>query len=235
MRVYSNFARVLRAIYRATHPRWRVETMPYENEAVVYIVHHQNMFGPVHAIGLLPVEPHMWSLHVFCDRDTCFDQFYTFTFSQRFGWPKPLAFALAKALSYIVPALFKSLRVIPVYHDMQSVITMRQSLACLLRGESLIIYPDVEYSSSDSAMGAMYTGFSVLGQMYHKQSGQPLRFIPLYCSRNQRRIVAGEPVVMEASQGRQAGAALVNELAARINALGVQCGDITPSVDEKCG
>lgn len=230
MKGYNRFGKTLRWIFKAVKPRWRVDTGDIPDEPVAFIVHHQNMFGPIHAIGLLPRETHMWSLYVFRDRKTCFDQFYNYTYTQRYGWPKPVAWTMASLLSVIVPLLLQSVDVIPVYHDARAMTTIRTSIKALQQNRSLTICPDVDYSSDDAALGETYTGFLLLGRQYHRQTGNELKYVPTYVSRSQKRIVFGKPLCVDITgKAAEATASMAAELRDCLNSLGVACGDIVPT------
>ncbi|MCL2670242.1 MAG: hypothetical protein FWE89_06110, partial [Syntrophaceae bacterium] len=108
---FTRYARVLRLAYKALHPAWQVEDHSKPEGAAVYLIHHQNLFGPVHFLGLWPRETHMWSLRVFLDRESCFDQFYRYTFRERFHWRKLPALCVAKLLSHLVPSLLHAFSV----------------------------------------------------------------------------------------------------------------------------
>lgn len=228
MKVYGPFVRTLKVIFRGVRPGWTAEMRNDPNEPAVYIVHHQNMFGPLHAIGILPVEMHMWSLHNFCDHKKCFDQFYTFTYTKRYGWPRPVAWCMARLLSRIVPAILHSARVFPVYHDANSLSTMRKSMDALRRGESIVICPDIAYDDPSPAMGEMYPGFLLLSRMYaHAQDGKALPYVPVYASKKLRKVVCGEPLRFKVTPDfadRQAE--METSLRDAVNSLGCECGDI---------
>ncbi|MFQ8833390.1 MAG: hypothetical protein ACLR7U_11335 [Ruthenibacterium lactatiformans] len=156
-----------------------------------YVVHHRNMSGPVHTLALLPDEPRPWVLHVFLDRHECFAQYYGYTFRKRFGWPAPAAWAAAGVLSLTVPAVVRSFGAIPVYRSLKETRDMmEQSAQALLRGESIMLCPDVAYDSAAPATGEIYKGFLQLEKLYHAGTGAHLRFVPVYCGKT-KRIVTG--------------------------------------------
>lgn len=160
----------------------------------VYVVHHRNMFGPIHTLLLMQDTPRPWVLHVFLERQSCFDHYYRYTFSQRFGWPHFAAYMAAAVLSWIVPVTLRSFGAIPVYRDLHRTHqTMRDTLDALLRGESVLLCPDVAYESADAATGKIYKGFFRLDKPFREHEGRSLRFIPVFCSR-QSHIVTGEAV-----------------------------------------
>lgn len=219
---WDGFGHLAKNVVRFFLPKWHVEgTVP--TGPVVYVVHHQNMYGPIHTVAALP-DVHIWALHVFTDPATCFDQYYNYTFTKRFGWPRPLAFCVSGVLSLFIPLLMRGIGAVPVHRKSLAVReTMRQSEALLARGESLVICPDVDYSADSAAMGETYTGFLALGDAYERKTGQALRFVPVHCSANNKALCLGAPVTCQGrSQRRQAAAALAEE----INAMAAQRGDL---------
>lgn len=224
---YNRFAKALRRLYQFIHPGWHVDAENVPQEPVVFVVHHQNMFGPVHALGLLPRETMMWSLYVFREPTLCFEHYYNYTFRQRYGWPKPLAYVVCKPLSHIVSYTLRSFDVIPVYHDARAMRTIRLSLEALEEQRSLTICPDIDYASDSAALGEVYTGFLLLGRQYYRKTGRPLQYVPAYVSRGTRSIVFGEALSMDTEkEPADAIAEMAATLTARMNALGTACGDI---------
>jgi hypothetical protein len=164
----------------------------------VYLVHHQNTKGPFITMAWLPFSVRPWVLGVFCSPKGCFDQYYHFTFTKRFGMPKAIAAVCAYPLSYFVSAVMKSMRSIAVFRDSKAIVTtFMQSIDALTDGESLLISPDIDYDSTDPEMGEMYQGFLDLEKFYWKQTGQHLAFIPLFISEKKRYIFAGEPIYFQ--------------------------------------
>ena len=108
--MYSRTVRVLRALFRLEG--WRAQGTPAPAPAV-YVVHHQNMAGPIRAVAHLPVEGHIWALAPFCDAKACFAQYYGYTFTKRFGMPGPLAFVCAKLVSGAVSGIVRGCGAFP--------------------------------------------------------------------------------------------------------------------------
>lgn len=193
-----------------------------------FIVHHQNLRGPVQVMRSMPVPPRPWVLHVFFSRAECYRQYAGFTFSQRLGWPRVLANAVSVPLSVFVSALIRSCRSIPVHRDIAHLRdTFRDSLDVLMRGESVLIAPDIDYGNDSPMMGEMYEGFLQLGPMYRRRAGAALPFVPLYCSPARGELLAGEPVYLRDdvpfSEDRTR---VARELIDAINAMARACGDI---------
>lgn len=191
---WGAFGRLAKRVVQLCLSGWRCEGTVPEGPCV-YIAHHQNMYGPVHTLAALPVLGHIWALHVFTNRKTCFSQFYHYTFHTRFGWPAPIAWLAATALSLVVPAFMRTIGAVPVYRGSAAVRdTMQLSAQLLATGESLVICPDVDYSSSSDEMGQSYTGFLMLEKYYHQRTGCHLPFVPVYCDGTNRVLQLGESV-----------------------------------------
>jgi hypothetical protein len=138
---------------------------------------------------------HLWVLSVFYDRIECFRQYYRYTFTKRFGWPKLLSAIVSAPLSIFVPALMKSMDVIPVFRGSRNIVkTFSQSIGALLDGENLLISPDIEYANKNSNIGQMYDGFLYLEKYYVKKTGRHIPYIPLHIDWDRHCIVEGNPV-----------------------------------------
>lgn len=216
------FARRLRRVLTALPGRWQLAGAPPLPGPCVYVVHHQNLAGPLAALTLLPGEPRPWVLQVFCGRRACFAQYYHYTFTRRFGLPRPLALPAAGLCALLAPGLVNGVGAIPVWRGARGGLrsTWRRSCAALAAGQSLIVCPDIDYASPSPATGAIYRGFFALGQEQQRRGGPPLPFVPAVCDKAGRRLVLGEPVTLRPGQplARQKAEAAAL-LTARLNAL----------------
>lgn len=191
------FYKTLRAIYRFFRRGWQAKVKAPETPTV-YICSHQNMHGPITTLAYLPFPVHAWILNVFFDRESCRKQYAEFTFSKRFGMPQRLADALAWIVSGVVSGLVRSTGAIPVWRGTSRINeTFRDSVEALKAGDSLLIFPDVQYSQDSGEMGSIYEGFILLGRMYAHSTGLSLNFVPLYCDEDGKEIREGEPIAYD--------------------------------------
>ena len=222
-RLYVKF---VRGMARVGLARWKVRGELLTQPAV-YIVHHQNMFGPVHALALLPLQLQPWALSVFCSFRECFAQYFHYTFTQRFGLPVVLAFLPALLCSLAVPPLMRGLRAIRVYRRSRDVVkTMRLSADTLCGGHNVLICPDKDYSDDDAAIGTVYRGFLRLEKDYYAKTGQHLSFVPVYCSKKQKRLELLPPIQFEDGSFRAQQNQVAERLAQSLNAAARRCGDL---------
>ena len=174
--------------------RWTAEVTP-PTGPTVYVCSHGNMAGPLATLCWLPFPVRPWVFHVFTDKKTCYKQFSGYTFSQRFGLPQPLANLLAGIVSGYVSTLMTSTGAIPVYRGSIHIgATFKETVAALQAGDSVLIFPDVDYTDDSDTIGAVYDGFLLTDRFWRRVSDEPLNFVPLRLDHRTRRITAGPPV-----------------------------------------
>lgn len=189
----------------------------------VYVVHHRNMFGPIHTLLLMRDMPYPWVLHVFLDRRSCFDHYYHYTFTRRFGWPRFAAYLAAGVLSWIVPVTLRSFGAIPVYRELHRAHeALQETLEVLTQGGSVLLCPDVAYESTEAATGKIYRGFLRLDKPFRQNTGAPLRFVPVFCSRRNRIVTGAAVRCSETLAPRAAREDAAQRLTDALNTLAVQ-------------
>ena len=194
MKIYGTFAHLARFVYRIFKPYTIEGELPKDTPSI-FVVHHQNMSGPVHALLTLPREAHIWVYKVFFDRKECYNQYVNYTFTKRFGMPRTLAVFLAWIISLAVPFAIGSFAAIPVHRSSRDIIkTFKMSHDALISGESIIISPDIEYDDSSNAMGEIYTGFFHLEKNYFKATGKHLNFVPISYNTKLRKLYISDAV-----------------------------------------
>ena len=199
--------------------RWTAEVEPPAGP-VVYVCSHGNMAGPLATLCWLPFPARPWVFHVFTDKKTCYEQFSGYTFSRRFGLPQPLANLLAGIVSGYVSTLMASTGAIPVYRGSIHIgATFKETVAALRAGDSVLIFPDVDYTDDSDSIGAVYDGFLLTDRFWRRASDEPLDFIPLRLDHHTRRITAGPPVRFDHGADQKAELVRVRETLRReINA-----------------
>ncbi len=225
---YNAFGRLLVICARGVLWRWSVEGAATVKAPAVFVVHHQDLYGPLHATPLIPQEPRLWALGVFCRPGICFKHFYGYTLTKRLGWPKPLAAVGAGAMAAVMPAVLRGIRAIPVYRGSVRVgETMRDSVQTLEKGRSVLLCPDRDYSSAEVDVGEIYTGFLHLEKRFYRQTGRHLAFVPVHCCRDSKIMYIGEAVRFpDGVPYQDACSQVAQELVEGMNRLARAGGDI---------
>lgn len=186
--------RACRKILRIRYGRYLCEGA-VSDEAVVYVCRHRYAIGPVLSLCCLPVGVRPWVLSTFFDVDECKKHCVDYTFSVSWGLPKWLSKLMARVICPAFTALVHSAAAIPVYRNSLRVReTFAQSLAALADGESLLIFPDVDYTAETGDTGRLYDGFLLLEQMWQRKTREHVRFVPLHISTSRRTMFIGAPV-----------------------------------------
>lgn len=193
---WGKYARFGRWLFRTFSHRYETN-IGKPGEPVVYVCRHLNMHGPYTTMKWLPFDVHPMIIHMFFDRKKTAAHMTQYTLSARYG-KKPKKFSIAAhATSWIAPPLMHSLQGVPVYREgTKTISTLKCGLNYLLQGESLIIYPDVDYTGSYDKPSEIYEGFLYIGELYYKKTGKLLQFVPLIIDDQNRQIRSGEPVAL---------------------------------------
>jgi len=224
---YGPFFKLCRTMVRMVYPKYTVQTPNLPEGPVVYISHHQNLFGPFISLLWFPKAIHVWMLHVFLDQETCFNQYVDFTFTKRFGWKPWLAKVCAYPVSFFITGLLNSGKGIPVYRGSRKILdTFTKSVDALASGESVVIFPDIDYSDSSSHIKEMYDGFLYLEKYYYKKTGSHVSFVPLYASKQKRLLITGDSISFQDNANfSDERKRVYHSLQSTINQLAKQCGD----------
>ena len=89
----------------------------------------------------------------------------------------------------VVSKLVNSLKCVPVYRKSAGALTtFKTAMNYLQKGESLIVYVDVDYTADAQTTSEIYSGFLALGEMYYRRNGKSLRFVPIYIDDKYRTV-----------------------------------------------
>lgn len=166
-----------------------------KEEPCVYVCRHLNMFGPIVTLKSFAFDVHPLILSVFFSKESTEEHFRKVTFSKN-GKKNNKFSVKIKFFSYIVPKIVKSIKGVPVYRNANPIKTLKVSVDYLLKGESLIVYPDINYKAGYDEVSNIYDGFLVLSRLYKKRTGKDLKFIPLIIDKKNKKIVERQEVVI---------------------------------------
>lgn len=197
-RFYGSLVCFIRAFAKIFTSKYKSKVLPPE-EATVYVCRHLNMRGPITTIVRLSFDVHPMVLSCFFDKDDCYRQYAEYTFTERQGKKKKKRNFKAYIASRAVPCVIKSLKAIPVYRGTgaNSMRTLRDALLYLEKGESIIVYPDIDYTAGYESESEIYEGFLLLGQFYKRNTGKSLRFVPLYIDDTEKRVKEYEHITID--------------------------------------
>lgn len=198
-RDYGSFYKSVRAVVRLMLGRFQLTDGRSEEEKrgpVVYVSHHQNLFGPVSVLCWYPEFVRPWIYSVFMEKEASYRQYVDYTFTERFGWNQTLAELAAWPASRFVARLTRSGQGIPVYRQSRAVVeTMKESVAALKNGESVLLFPDVAYNDDSPEVKNIYDGFLYIEKYYFRETGKHIPFVPVYSDKEAKEIRVGTPIL----------------------------------------
>ena len=192
---------LFRALYPFFHCRVKIpETLGKDGEPVVFVANHYDIFGPLSFMVSVPLNSSIWINEEMVDPEAA-------KITLRPGMKKLLPFLsegrierICSGIASFIVWVLTSLGMIPVNRRQPSKLlsTMRKSISELEAGHHLLIFPETglpEYSLT--SVTPFFSGFAMLGQLYHRKTGKALRFCPCYIDEQHRRICIGEPVAWD--------------------------------------
>lgn len=226
--------RLTRTVVRAILPAYRIQQEETFDGPVVFVSHHQNMLGPVTVLANYPGFLRTWGLGVFFDQKKCFNHYMSYTLTQRFQMPSFFAKVFGWPFSFFVARLVQSGKMIPVHRNSRGIIqTMKESTQALEKGDSILIFPDVDYRDDSEEMGELYQGFLSLEKYYYRRTKKHVVFVPLYADEKSKEIRIGKAIRFSTGQSfieeRKKTARLIKQALNRLAMGGKQSENHSPS------
>lgn len=194
MQKTGRFFRIAAPFLKLVFPLREKPDIAHLPTGAVYLCRHGNNAGPPYTFLYLGGFVRPWVFSAFCEEKACFSHTYHYTFLERCKLPRPIAWIAARASAFFAPKMVRSLRAIAVYRNgAKSMLTLRESIKALLAGESILLFPDVDYTSENGGVGELYKGFLLLERMYCAKTGEHLPFVPIVV-KPRKRIAIGQPV-----------------------------------------
>lgn len=193
-RFFGIYYRVLKKLVNLFTAKYHFDVQP-PTSPCVYICRHKNTKGALKVMKSLTFDAHPFMLSVFQSFKSTFKQFYGYTFTKRFKLPKFIAFFPAFFCALVIAPLYKSSKAIPTHRKgAKALTTLKTANDYLLQGESVIIFPDVDYVSESDTVGDIYEGFLYLEKLYFNKTFKHLEFKVLKIEEKSKKITESEPL-----------------------------------------
>ena len=201
-------------------PKYRIvgaENLP--EGASVIVGNHCQMYGPIAGEMYTPGKHAVWCIGEMMHAEEVADYAYRDFWS---GKPKAVRWFFRLLSHLIVPLsvlIFNNAHTIAVYHDNRALATFRESVAHLLAGERLVIFPEC-YDEHNNIVHDFQDNFVDLGRMYYKQTKRALPFVPLYVAPALGVLTFGEPILYDpAAVGETERSRISNALMDAVTAM----------------
>ena len=149
----------------------------------------------------MPLGIRPWAFAPFMDSAACREHLSTYTFPVAWKMNPALSRVLGAVLGPLFAKLVCSTGAVPVYRNSLKVReTYQQSLKALEAGDSLLIFPDVNYAEESGETGALYEGFLLLEQLWNRKTGGHIQFVPINVSVANRSVTVGRSISFSGAQ-----------------------------------
>ncbi len=195
-----NEKRYYRLMYRVAkigYPYAKVSyEEPLDDGPFVFVCNHAGVRGPLMMTLNFP-RPHKNWINSFAMDDRLAANYAFHDYLLGAGRRHPGFWrALSRVIGRGLPPLLRGAGAIPVYHDLRVAETFRASVDVLRRGEDLVIFPESPIRATEFVF-SLNRGFADLGRRYLRETGETLRFCPVYVEKKHRRIAVGSPIAYD--------------------------------------
>ena len=162
----------------------------------VYLCRHRDIDGVVGAFTSLKTVLRPWTLSVFTRYDTALKHFKEYTFSKKSCKSKAFTALFAPVCAWGIFSLARSAKAIAVYRGdeaRKSILTIKNSVRALEAGDSLLVFPDVDYANAEKKTGGeVYQGFAMIDKLFFRRNEKRVDFVPVCIG--EKRVVIHSPV-----------------------------------------
>lgn len=171
------------------------QNLPEEGPAV-YVANHALALGPIAVASSLPVRLYPWVIGDMVDWGKAAAYLNRDFVEPQLHIPPPISMIVSRLISQASVRLLKNIECIPVWQGEDLKETYRISVDFLMRGRSLLIFPEDPAQPLDEQcrMSPFKKGFSRLGEMYFESTQKILRFYPLVIHPRLRELKVCKPI-----------------------------------------
>lgn len=198
-------------------------------DPVIYLCNHATIYGPVTGYVFTPSHVRPWVIsNIMVDMQETVPYLYKYTFSQVKWIPRSLRYPVTVAMSRLAHWAFRELDALPVYrdHPMELMKTFRKAVAAMECGDDMLIFPEnpnaagIDHGYEREGVGELFSGFAMIGQLWHRKTGRCCRFVPMFADRDTHVLHIGKPVIYDpANESAAERQRIADEVSAEMNRL----------------
>lgn len=176
-----------------------------ENEPLVFVCNHGEIYGPVATVLFVPFSFRPWVTCEMTDGEVMSRYIYENNITRMKWLPNALGKWLVDRIAVpFMTWVMGSLRAVPVYHgDTRGLMrTFRETIKAMEAGDNILLFPENSATSQTGKFvreGAshFFTGFVTIAQLYHNRTGKCARFVPVYADKKRRSVCFGKSIVYD--------------------------------------
>jgi 1-acyl-sn-glycerol-3-phosphate acyltransferase len=161
----------------------------------LYLSNHSGAAGPMNLSIFFPYPFIPWGAHQMTGNyRSRWSYSYHIFYRQKLKYSKVRSFILASLLSIISKFLYNNMRLIGTYQDLRTTKTIRASVDYILKGESILIFPEESRDGYDDIIEKFNPGFVVLADHLYRSHQLSVPLYPVYYSKKRRFISIGKKI-----------------------------------------
>lgn len=162
-------------------------------DKVIFVANHAAMNGPMIYALYLPYFHVTWGAHQMLGN---YRMRYRYLrdvyFVQKRKMSKVGASMLASFEAAFSIYFYRGIKVLPTYPDARFVHTIKNSIACLENGTSVLVFPENSSDGYHDVLTEFYGGFVSLAERYDKTHDESVAICPMYYSPRKHKLVIGK-------------------------------------------
>ncbi len=177
-----------------------------KNTSAILVCNHGELYGPIVTNLYVPLSFRPWVVSEIADVEQISDYIYRYTIKRQKWLPEALKKPAADFVAPILVWIIRSIDAIPVYRDKPRALiqTFKDTVAAMEAGDNILLFPEnpndpgkAERGYVREGVGEFYTGFTMLAQLYHQQTGKATQFIPIYADKKKRTLTFGRSIAFD--------------------------------------
>jgi 1-acyl-sn-glycerol-3-phosphate acyltransferase len=164
-------------------------------EPLIIVSNHIGSYGPLSIISSLPAKLYPWVAHEVMELKKVARHLQKEFTELELKLRPPLSVWLARLIGRICVAIMRNIEAIPVYSGSRRIrATMQRSLELLLRGKTILVFPENKDRPINEVLGDFNTGFLAMARLYYRRTRRLIQFIPVAVNEKMKAIRIGNPI-----------------------------------------
>jgi hypothetical protein len=164
-------------------------------EPLILVSNHIGSYGPLSVISSLPAKLYPWVAHEVTELKKVVRHLQVEFTELELKLRPPLSIWLARLIGRICVAIMRSIEAIPVYDRSRRIrTTIQRSLELLLRGKTILVFPENKECPINEVLGDFNTGFLAMARLYYQKTQKLIRFLPVAVNEKVKVIKIGRPI-----------------------------------------
>lgn len=192
---------LLRPFYR--HKLIGADTLNLDADTpCIFVCNHGEIYGPVVTTLYLPFPYRPWVTSEIVDQNDIVDRICNGALKYKpFIHPRVDRFLVSHVAAPFMVRVMRGMNVIPVYQNdpRKLITTFRETAEAMKAGDNVLVFPEDSSTSPTGrylreGVSEFFTGFVMIAQLYHHQTGRLPLFVPLYANKKARTITFCKPI-----------------------------------------